>query len=714
MRTLNLRLTAILLVVGVVFGGGVYFLHAYQVRRNAYVFEREADRALDLAAKAAKDKDPQAEKKAYQDAIKNLAWYVRLVPDNVDVLEKLGMLMADHIQDARAFARAFGFLERVLRQEPGRMNVRRRLVGLAIMARRYQDAKEHLQEFLLKDSPKDAELWELLGRCNVGMGEYDLAVENFKKAIEISPTQVEVYLQLAMVLRTHFSRAKEADQWMTKLVQTNPKSFRAHLLRGNYLKNINADDDALREAQKSLELAPDNRDALWLTAQCYFAKGEYEKSRDCATRGIKLYPRTIDMYTALADIELRSGNRDAAIAALQQGLKATEQSPQLLWSMANLLMDVNKLKEAEPIIEELRATEYPKQFVEYLNARREFIQGHWLAARQGFEKVRGLLTTWPGLLKQVDVWIGQCYGQVGNRDLQIESYRRALKMDPFYIPAKVGLTEALLAAGNVDDAIKEYRELGKLGRLTTAGLIPMARMFILQNLRQASSDRNWAPAEQVLEQAEKANPDAVQIPILRAEILVAQNRQADAEALLRKALEKAPKQIELWTGLVSLAARQKDWTKAEQLLEELRKAAGDVVEYRLTQAQYLVRRDGQKAADDVRKLAEDIGRFSDAQRLQLWGGLLDIAIRVNDTQLAKRLCQQIAEKEPNNPQIRYLLFEQALQARDDAGMEQALKEIEQVAGQGAYWLYGQAVRLTLQAKDQIVSLPAHLSAAFAP
>ena len=699
-RTLNVRLAAILVVVTIVSCVGVHFLHGYQIRRNAYVFLDAAERDHERALQAAKEKKPVQEQKAYLNEIKNLGWYVRLMPDEVEVMERLGLLLADRAQDSRMFSMAFGTLERVLRLDSERQKSRRRLVDMALMIRRYQDAKDHLQEYLLKQSPDDAELWELLGRCYAETGEYDKAIEYFKKAIEFTPTRVEVYPRLAGVLRYHSSQIKEADQWMEKLVQNNPKSAQAHFLYGSYLKSIDADDKAMKEALKALSLSPDNRDALWLAAQCYLSKDDFEKARSHAQRGIKLYPDNITMYTTLADIELRAGKRDKAINALQDGLKATERSPQLLWSKANLLIDVNRLKDAEEIVDELRATDYPKQLIDYLTARIEFVQGHWFAARQGFERVRGMLTLWPNLLKQVDVWIGQCYGQTGNRDLQLEAYRRALNIDPFYAPARAGITESLLASGNVDDALKEYNQLAKTGKVGTAGLIPLARMLVLQNLRKNESERDWKQVEKVLDQAEKATPDAVQIPILRAEILVAQNRTADAEKLLEKAIAKNPKQMELTAVLASLAERQQDWTKTEAILKSLEKSSGDTVDHRLAQAQYLVRRHGAKAGDSLRKLAENVDRFSDAQRLQLWNGLLNAAMQVDDTKQARMLCQKISEKEPFNVQVRYLLFEQALHDEDEAAMDQALKEIERVAGHGAYWLYGQAVRLGMKAKDQ--------------
>ena len=432
-----------------------------------------------------------------------------------------------------------------------------------------------------------------------------------------------------------------------------------------------------------------------------FPRGSSPQAHDYATRSIKLYPNNIGMYTVLADIELRAGNQDKAVAAIEDGLKATARNPQLLWGLANVLIDVGKPKEAEKTIQELATADYPKQLIDYLKARNEFAQGHWLAARQGLEKVRGTLLLWPNLLKQVDVWIGQCYGQMGNRDLEAASYRRALNTDQFYTPARVGLMGVLQATGDVEAALTEYEQLAKLGKIGAGGLIPYARMLILHNLRQPAAKRNWDEASKVLDEAEKISPDAVQVPVLRAEILVAQDRLTDAETLLEEARIKNPGYAGLWTVLASLAQRQKNWTKAE------RTPGGSAKDNGATRCRNGWRwrncwpqRHGEKATDRLRKLAENVDKFSDNDRLQLWAGLVGTAIQVGDTKQARQLCERIAAKEPYNVQVRFVLFEQAMRAEDDAGMEQALKEIERVAGSGAYWLYGQAVRLSLQAKGK--------------
>jgi tetratricopeptide (TPR) repeat protein len=700
MRTLNVRLAATLLTIFVVLSVGVHFLHKFQLKRNAFVFKDQAERDHMRMEEAAKAKDEAAEKTAYKSYARNLQWYIQLAPDEIEVVQELGMLLADKADDSRTFSQAFGCLERVVRQEPENKPVRRRLVDMAMMSRRLSDAKEHLEQFLLVQSPDDPELWDLLGQCNAEGGDYEEALKNFQKAISLSPKQLQAYPRIATILRFHFSREKEADQWMDKLVKANPNDAMAHYLRGNYLKSFGLDAEARKEAMKSLELKKDNRDGLWLAAQCCLSDKEYDQARKYCERSIELYPKSVVIYTTLADVELRAGNRDKAVAALENGLKVTLQNPQLLFALCNVLIDVDRPKDAEKRIEELRKTEYPKPMIDYLIARKEFVQGHWYQARLGFEKCRGVLMNWPNLLKQVDVWIGQCYRQLGNREQEQAAYRRALKIDPFYLPARAGLMDAMMATGEVDSALSEYEQQRKLGKLGPNSLIPYARMVVQQTMKQPSSKQDWTKAKAVLEEAEKHNPDAVQIPMLRAEILVAQEKLAEAEALLENARRKNPGYAGLWAVLASLAERQKNWEKAERLLEEAQRNWGDTVPQRLALAQLLSKRHGKRASDRLRKLAENIDQFSQADQIQLWAGLVNAAAIAEDNEFVKELCHKIAKREPNNVQVRFVLFEQAVRAEDDAGMVSMLKEIDQVAGQGAFWLYGQAVRLSIQAKKE--------------
>src|SRR5439155_11631968 len=155
-RRLNVRLVASVFFAGVVVSVAVHFLHAFQVRRYATGLLYQAERA---------EQEGQ-----YRQAINYLNRYTILVPDNAAAQAKLGLLMADYSSRMRAFH----VLERAVRLDPANQKARRRLVQVAMNLERFIDAREHIEKYLLKSAPEDAELENLLGQCYiVGASETD-------------------------------------------------------------------------------------------------------------------------------------------------------------------------------------------------------------------------------------------------------------------------------------------------------------------------------------------------------------------------------------------------------------------------------------------------------------------------------------------------------------------------------------------------------------
>ena len=121
MRTLNVRLAVILLVIVVVGGMSIYFVHYFQQKRNADFFLEQAELAKQDAENAKKEKNTEEEEKALEKQIKNLEWYLSFRPNDLDVMENLGMLRADHIVDSiGTFNQAYGWLDKVVREDETR------------------------------------------------------------------------------------------------------------------------------------------------------------------------------------------------------------------------------------------------------------------------------------------------------------------------------------------------------------------------------------------------------------------------------------------------------------------------------------------------------------------------------------------------------------------------------------------------------------------
>jgi len=261
MRTLNVRLAAILLVSAAVFGGGVEGLRRYQVWRKADFYLDQADDAMVRAEIAREAGTGGDELRAYEDAVNNYNWYLSLRPNETNVSEKVGLLQADLAQitaangprstpreleetqlKARVWLRtSVRTLESVLREQRStdRMAARRKLAEIYLLSGRYSDAQAHIA-VLLQGSPGDANLLEMQGRCQEAVGETALAAESLRKAIRSAPDQVTAYVLLAELLAdpNRLNRLREADECMENLLQADSDSFRAHLAYGEYLLNL--------------------------------------------------------------------------------------------------------------------------------------------------------------------------------------------------------------------------------------------------------------------------------------------------------------------------------------------------------------------------------------------------------------------------------------------------------------------------------------------
>jgi cellulose synthase operon protein C len=710
MRVFNVRFAVILLVVMFVFSVGVYALHAFQVRRSAVFFEQEAKNALERAATAKLEKDPDAEKQANKEALECLNWYVQLTPTDTDAMEQLGTMLAerssldDEVLDARTFAAGIESLEKVVRLKPDQSSARRKLAKMSMMLRwqRFQDAEPHLQ-VLLKESPKDSELLEQMGRCMLGLGRYKEAREALEKSVTANPSQVTAYKQLAEVLRVRLEKPEEADRWMDKLVKANPKSSKAHYFRSQYLADpeIGKTDEAVSEAIEALRLAPEDADVLYWAIRCYRSKGQQDKARECAERGVKLHPINAKMYRSLASVELYDKKVDKAIAVYEQGIRATKRDPELVWELANLLIDVKKLEEAKKIIEELRKLTIYRAYIGFLEARIELVQGRWVPALRHFEAVRGAMAGMPGgVVVQVDYFISLCYEQLQERDKQEQALRRALSIDPSFPPAREALDILLLSQGKIDPESGGASPSKGRGSSSGAVLVSQAKMLLIKTARKPASERDWQAVEDALTKAEKAAPDNAEIPLVRAQLFIMQEKFADAEKLLLAARDKNPKQMAYWSALLSLAQRQKDQKKVERLLKESQAALGDSVEARVIQAQQLLQQKGndKDVAQRLRKLAENAEQFPEAGCVTLWSRLMDASRRVGDVEQALSLGWKIADKQPNNVQVLYGVLDIAFGSSDQATAKKALERIKGVTGKDWCWLYGQAV-LILQSKD---------------
>jgi tetratricopeptide (TPR) repeat protein len=672
---LNIRFLAWLTAGCLLFAGAWYAVHRFQVRRQASDLRDQAD---------TEESQGRSDR-----AARFLGLYLGLVPDDTEARARYGWLLDRLAKDSpRKRAGAMAVFEQVLLRDPDRQDVRRRLVVLLVERSQFDDALQHLG-YLRKALPEDGEVEYLNGRCLEGRAEYAKATPAYQRAIRHTPDRAEAYLRLAKLLRDRLVRPDEAKDVLEKMVEANQQSFRAYLERARFQIESDQSAEALTAAERDVtearRLAPDEVEVLLTAAEVAQKRPNGVKdARNYLEQALRGHPRAVRVYAALAALESAEGKRDEAAKYLRQGLAALPGQPDLLWNLANLLIHQGNLNEAEKVVAQVRAADIPHLQVAYLEAALQFKSGEWLKASKSLEAIRPLVTDSRDLTVQCDLLLGQCFEKLGDFDRQVLAYRRIIALDPFQVPARFGLTVALLRLGRIDEAFEECQPLTSLPRPPAGAWVLMARLMVLQNLRLPAAQRQWEKVEAVLARALEANPGSTDVPILRAEVEVARKDIRKAREILKQASDEQPAKSELWIALADLAEREGKPEIALQIMDEAEKQkAGNGVDLRLARARYLAGLGDSKVGPALAKLEEGLDSFAKEDRARLLSGLAETHHYLKQPEEARRLLTQAASlMRPNDlaPQLR--LFDLALEIGDETGMTGALEAIRRAEGEG--------------------------------
>jgi cellulose synthase operon protein C len=719
MRRLNGKLLLLLAAGALVGGLIIQGLHAFQVGRQSTAFLREAERA------------EQANNS--QEAAAFLRSYLQLAPDDTRTMLHLAKIL--HKQ--RQFGEAHAWFGEIILRDPANEESRRGLVDASLRAERFQDALYQL-EFLLKSHPDDADLWLQVGTAQQGLGQLRPAVDAYATAIAKNPGLIAAYEQSAEILADRLREGRAAVALLVKMVNNkeNHAKSEAYIARARFIQ-AHVDDPAVQQAiialrkpgrragkseapvssdesqqavqqaftadvKEALRLAPTSSPVLLLAARAALSAGSAKQAREYAERAAGQDPSNAECYLVLASIELDEKRVNEAADCLNRGLHATDGAPVLLWTLANLRLETNNVPEAKALIERLRSIELARPIVRYLTARIRITESKWAEASRELEAVEGELKRWPPLYKDAQLRLAQCYARLGRDDWTVGAYRAALQVDPQFTPARVNLADTLRSLGRVDEAIVELRRLRQRSDAPIHTDLELLRLTILKTLGLPPVDRDWSPIDAQLGEMLK-KPFSVDVALLAAEIELGKDHPDQARRILLAAIDKAPKDVRLWTALTSLTSRLERWDDAERLLADMQRQLGDCTAVRLARAGYHVRRYGGSRNEVLRGLADPPASFSASDRLGLLFPLGRLAFSAADYDLAQGLWQKVADAEPTNLQIRLMLIDLAWLRQKLDDLAKPLAEVEALEQNGPYSHYGQALRsagLAKRLKDE--------------
>ncbi len=251
--------------------------------------------------------------------------YLSLRPDDLATRIQYAKFMFDLPDYAAAFFQNDKILRTDLTDADDALRkkveeVRDRQIQLAIRLQRLSDALYHIdiQKTIRKDDPK---LIELRGYCQLDSGDSqenrDNAQKDFEEAIRLAPQQVSTYSLLAMLQRDRMKQPALAEATIAKMLEANPESAEAYLVRARFRMNDKDPAKQLEQTQKeiiqqatadcdkALQLDSKNIEALYVRSQCIEASAPYEP--DAQVR-VALYRQVGELVQQLIDANPSSVN----------------------------------------------------------------------------------------------------------------------------------------------------------------------------------------------------------------------------------------------------------------------------------------------------------------------------------------------------------------------------------------------------------------------
>ncbi|WP_435015510.1 tetratricopeptide repeat protein [Tundrisphaera sp. TA3] len=666
--------------------------------------------------------------------------YLRSWPTDVEALNLQGDLLAKTARSLPQYLGAAAVNDQLLRLDPSgphAKDARRRIVEMYVehgnlvlrSAAAYGTkdtqaqelrfrAAETLARAMVKDDPKDADAHRLLamaldGEASAGDDKaLPEAIAEYEKALAIDPANTASALLLAGIYADKTKDPAAADRVMDALLKANPNSIDVRLARHKIALKMERETQAREEIAKALALDPDSADVRYIAAQDALRLNDPKAARAHLDAIPKAQADSINVRILRGQIDFAELHPDEAIDEWRKGLTAVGGSDSdLTFRLAYILIQLNRLSEARPLIEQYLRLEpdKTKPMARLLNAFFEEKAGHPAAAIAGLELARDKVDqAWEAELNLV---LGRCYAAIGDEARALTAFRRAAVIAPKSMGPRRAIA-SMIQAQNPDGAIAELEHGLAMAPEDPASLVELARAIINRQLSLPEGQRRWERPEELIARADKIHPNDPAVLSVRADLLAAKNQLQEAITLLSRATEgEARKRPEIWQALIVGLGRQGKLDEALKTLDraESPENAGDHVELRMLRARLLIQTGHAQAAKDL--LAKSPQTLPARERAALARGRGDLLREFGDRDGARQAYAEWASLSPEDSLPGLFLVELG-QTGDAEATRLGLEALRKVGGDDEpYGLAARALALLGEPKPGQVTPPEQLDQA---
>ena len=176
--------------------------------------------------------------------------------------------------------------------------------------------------------------------------QYEAAIVEWKKALELSPSEPLVHFNLANALR-EMGRGEEAIMHYQKALELSPQHAEAYNNLGNALARGSRLDEAIANYRKVLELEPEDAKAHTNLGAILAQQGRIDQALPHLQKAIEYSPEFVDAYNNLGLVLAAAGRPQEAIPHLERAVKLSGgREPLILDLLSGVYAEVDRFPEA--------------------------------------------------------------------------------------------------------------------------------------------------------------------------------------------------------------------------------------------------------------------------------------------------------------------------------------------------------------------------------
>jgi tetratricopeptide (TPR) repeat protein len=399
------------------------------------------------------------------------------------------------------------------------------------------------------------------GEAFLAAGNFEKARVEFRNALQIAPNDSEVRFENG-VIDEKLDNTREAAGFYQAAIDSNPENIRARVALGRIYMHGGAPKLALDAINPAFAKHPDDAGLLTVRAGARAELKDTAAALVDAERAVQLAPANEDALSVLAGIYQLGGQTDKATALLEGGIKRIPDSVNMRLQLAQLYADRKQLAQAEALLVDLVRLE-PKEKAHRLrlaqfDASLDKIDDAERTLREGIK----------ALPEERDLKIGliNLLATRRSREIAENELQTFIEQAPKDYQLQFALAQFYEEGKDHPKAEAIYNKVIAAAGLDGPGITARDRLAALRN-----QQHDTAGAEKLLAEVLAKAPRDDDALFLRGNIALAQKDPKTAIADLRSVLRDQPNAI----GVMRVLARAHLANGEPALAEETMRRAVD-------------------------------------------------------------------------------------------------------------------------------------------